>query len=186
MRVLVVEDEPKIAELVRDTLLDEGFEVELCGDGSEAIAALRHGGHDAVVLDVMLPGLDGLSVLRSLRMDGKTVPVLLLTAKSGIDEKVEGLDLGADDYLTKPFYTKELVARVKAITRRVHGESASLLNVAGLSANLVTRELRRDGQELVPLTEREFKLFVFLMRSPGKVFTRTEILEHVWNYDFDP
>jgi DNA-binding response OmpR family regulator len=133
----------------------------------------------------MLPGRDGLSIMRGLREEKITVPVILLTARSALQERVEGLNLGADDYLSKPFYMEELLARIHAVTRRATGDQLSLMQVGDLTVNLITREVR-IGKEKVDVTVREFSLLELLMRSPGRVFTRTQILEHVWGYDFDP
>ncbi len=185
-KVLVVEDEKQIAELIQSGLEEAGMRVELCHDGAQGLDRASKGGFDVVVLDIMLPGRDGLSVLRELRGQSNHVPVLLLTARGGPDDRVEGLELGADDYLVKPFYAKELVARIKALARRASGESADSLQVGDLVINLVTREVKRAGAPVEELTTREFKLLATLMRSPGQVVTRTEILEHVWGYDFDP
>jgi DNA-binding response OmpR family regulator len=140
---------------------------------------------DALVLDIMLPGRDGLSVLRQLREQRNTVPVIFLTARDGLSERVEGLNLGADDYLTKPFSIDELVARLRAIWRRLSGEGLSLQQYEDLSLNLTTREVRRAGRK-IELTVREFAVLEYLLRSPGRVFTRTQLCEQVWDYNFDP
>ncbi|MCB1237455.1 MAG: response regulator transcription factor, partial [Verrucomicrobiae bacterium] len=138
-----------------------------------------------IVLDIMLPGRDGLSILKNLRRQGNPVPVILLTARSELDERLEGLNLGADDYLTKPFYVEELVARLRTVVRRAAGEAAHIVKVADLQMDLVQHSVRR-GDEEIALSMREFSLLEFLMRSPGRVLTRTQICEHVWNYGFDP
>jgi DNA-binding response OmpR family regulator len=137
------------------------------------------------VLDIMLPGRDGLSILRNLRDRHSTVPILLLTARSALNERLDGLNLGADDYLTKPFYLEELVARLHALLRRASGQQKDLLQHGEVVVNLLTREVRCRGQT-IELTTREFSLLTCLMRSPGRTFTRTQICEHVWNYHFDP
>ncbi len=185
VKVLVVEDERKIAALVRKALEAAGFIVDATGNGDEGFTLATTRPYDALVLDVMVPGRDGLSILRQLRERGQTVPVLLLTARSSINERVEGLNLGADDYLAKPFYTEELIARLHALLRRRSGEQASLLEAGDLSVNLLTREVRRAGQP-IELTTREFALLTCLLRSPGRVFTRAQLCEHVWNYHHDP
>lgn len=185
MKVLVVEDDPKIRSFVRKGLEEQGFVVDDCGDGDEGLERALHLHYDAVVLDIMLPGRDGLSVLRELRAGGHGVPVVLLTARASLDERVEGLDLGADDYLTKPFYVEELVARLHAVSRRAAGDPVSVLEVGELRMELLTREVRR-GEHPIELTARELELLRLLMRSPGRVYSRTQILEHVWGYDFDP
>jgi len=185
MRVLVVEDHEKIASFVRKALEEQGFTVELVGDGDEAYLRAQREQYDVIVLDIMLPGRDGLSILRNLRAKQNLVPVILLTARSELSERLEGLNLGADDYVTKPFYAEELIARIHAVTRRASGDHLSILQAEGLTVNLITREVRR-GETVVELTAREFCLLECLMRSPGRVFPRTQILEHVWGYDFDP
>jgi DNA-binding response OmpR family regulator len=137
------------------------------------------------VLDIMLPGRDGLSILKGLRKAGLATPVVLLTARNELDDRIEGLSLGADDYLAKPFFVEELIARMHALLRRVSGERQNMLVVGELKLDRISRELRWRG-EAIDLSSREFNLIEYLMRSPGRVFTRTQILEHVWDYDFDP
>ncbi len=185
MRVLLVEDQEKIAAFVRRALEEQGFGVELVADGDEAYQRALSEQYDVIVLDIMLPGRDGLSILRNLREQQNPVPVILLTARSELGERLEGLNLGADDYVTKPFYAEELIARIHAVTRRASGNRASILQAEGLTVDLITREVRR-GDTTIELTAREFRLLEYLMRSPGRVFPRTQILEHVWGYDFDP
>ena len=185
MRVLLVEDDRKIASFIKKGLKEQGFLVDACENGDDGYALASEQTYDVLVLDIMLPGRDGLSILRGLREEKITVPVILLTARSALQERVEGLNLGADDYLSKPFYMEELLARIHAVTRRVTGDQLSLMQVGHLTVNLITREVRL-GKERVELTVREFSLLELLMRSPGRVFTRTQILEHVWGYDFDP
>lgn len=185
MKVLLVEDEKKISDFVVRGLKEQGYVVELAEDGEDGYIHATSQSYDVIVLDIMLPGRDGLSILKSLRKSGNTVPVILVTARGELDERLEGLNLGADDYLTKPFYLDELIARIQALHRRSSGKSLSMMQVGDLVVNLSTREVRRDG-ELVELTTREFNLLEYLMRSPGRVLTRTQILEHVWGYDFDP
>lgn len=184
MRILVAEDERKIAGFVRKALVEQGYTVDLATDGDRAYELATSQSFDLIVLDIMLPGRDGLSILRRLREQHNTVPMILLTARSALDERLEGLNLGADDYLTKPFFMEELVARVQALLRRVSGEKLSLLQAGELVVNLITREVK-VGERVVELTAREFSLLEYLMRSPGRVYTRTQILEHVWSYDFD-
>ena len=185
MRILVVEDERKIAGFIRQGLEEQGFSVDVCGNGNEAYALATTRPYDTVVLDIMLPGRDGLSILRGLRDQKNPVPVILLTARTELNERLDGLNLGADDYMTKPFYVEELIARIHAVSRRTKDEPAGLLQVGDLSVNLITRQVRRGGRP-VELTAREFSLLERLMRTPGRVFTRTQLLEHVWGYDFDP
>jgi two-component system, OmpR family, response regulator len=185
MRILVVEDEKKTASFIRKALRAEGFAVDVCHDGEDALHLAATTPYDAVVLDIMLPGRDGLSVLRKLRERRSAVPVLLLSARGEVNERVEGLDAGADDYLPKPFALAELVARVRAMGRRGSESRASVLQVADLTLDTVTRVARR-ADTVIELTTREYRLLEFLMRSPGRVCGRMTILEKVWDYDFDP
>jgi DNA-binding response OmpR family regulator len=185
MRVLVVEDEKQIAGFVKKGLEEQGFTVDVCDNGNDGYALATSQSYNAIVLDIMLPGRDGLSILRNLRKQKNAVPVIVLTARSELDERLEGLNLGADDYLTKPFFVEELIARIHAIARRASGEQLSILQLDNLAVNLITREVKR-GDRAIALTAREFSLLEYLMRSPGRVYTRTQILEHVWGYDFDP
>jgi DNA-binding response OmpR family regulator len=185
VRILVVEDESKVASFVQKGLEEQGFAVEVSQHGDEAYEMARTRVYDAIVLDIMLPGRDGLSILANLRAQRQTVPVLLLTARSELDERVQGLNLGADDYLTKPFFLEELIARLHALGRRRGGEQGSVLQAGNVTVSLLTREVRRAGQ-VVSLTPREFHLLEVLLRTPGRVFTRTQLLERVWGYDFDP
>ncbi len=185
MKVLVVEDEEKIASFVQRGLEEAGFRVEVRRDGDAGYDAARGEPWDVIVLDIMLPGRDGLSILENLRAQRNPVPVILLTARSELDERLAGLDLGADDYLTKPFFVAELIARIKAIGRRLSRDQLSLVEVGPLTLNLLTRRAS-VGEEEVELTAREFALLEYLCRSPGRVLTRTQIYEQVWDYDFDP
>jgi len=185
MRILLAEDEKRISGFVSKALQEQGFTVDVTGDGDEAYLLAATQSYDVMVLDIMLPGRDGLSILRNLRERHNTVPVLLLTARSELEERLEGLNLGADDYVTKPFYVEELIARIHALARRASGETLSILQVGDLVVNLITREVRR-GEQTIELTTREFSLLECLMRSPGRVYTRTQLLENVWGYDFDP
>jgi DNA-binding response OmpR family regulator len=185
VRVLVVEDQAKIASFVQKGLEEQGMTVDLCHDGDEGYRLANSLPYDAIVLDIMLPGRDGLSILRNLREQKNTVPVLLLTARDSLSERVEGLNLGADDYLTKPFYVEELIARLNTIVRRTSGQALNVLQIGDLRVDLIKREVTR-GEDVISLTSREFELLEYLMRSPGRVFTRIQICEHVWNYHFDP
>ncbi len=180
-----MEDDKKLAGLLRKGLETRGFTVDFCANGDDAYALATTRSYDALVLDIMVPGRDGLSILRNLRDQRLTVPVVLVTARSALNERLEGLNLGADDYLTKPFYVDELIARLHAVTRRAAGNALTVLQHGNISVNLVTREVRRAGQP-VDLTAREFALLTYLLRSPGQTFTRAQICEHVWNYHFDP
>ena len=185
MRILVVEDETKIAAFIRKGLTEQGMSVDVCDDGNEAYQLAKATPYDLIVLDIMLPGRDGLSILRNLRREGNSVPVILLTARSEPFERVEGLEVGADDYLTKPFYIDELVARIRTVVRRAAGQGTNLYQVEDLTLNLSSREVRR-GDTVIELTPREFSLLECLVRAPGRVLSRVQICEHVWNYDFDP
>jgi two-component system OmpR family response regulator len=185
MKVLLIEDEQRIADFVCAGFREQGFLYTHCSDGNDGYSHAIDGDYDAIVLDIMLPGRDGLSILKGLRKAGNTTPVLLLTARNELDDRIEGLNLGADDYLAKPFFVEELVARIHALLRRVSGERQNMLVVGDLRLDRITREITWYGQT-VDVTGREFNLVEYLMRSPGRVFTRTQILEHVWGYDFDP
>ena len=185
MRVLVVEDERKTAAFIRKALQAEGFAVDVCSHGEDALAATMATPFDALVLDIMLPGPDGLSVLQRLRERRNLTPVLLLSARGEVNERVEGLNAGADDYLAKPFALAELVARVRALGRRGAESRPALLRVADLTLDTITREARR-GTVTFDLTAREYRLLEFLMRSAGRLCSRMLILEKVWDYDFDP
>jgi DNA-binding response OmpR family regulator len=184
MRILVVEDEQKIATFVQKGLKEFGFAVDVIGRGDEAFEIILDNPFDAVVLDIMLPGRDGLSILRALREQSNAIPVLILTARGEISEKVEGLDLGADDYLAKPFAIEELAARLRALIRRQTGENLVRYRVQDLTLDVASRIARR-GSRRIDLTGREFSLLECLMRAPGRVFTRTQLCQHVWEYQFD-
>ena len=185
MKILLVEDDPKLASLALKGLRARGFVVDHAANGDDGFALATTRSYDALVLDIMLPGRDGLSILRQLRAKSIATPVVLLTARSALDERLDGLNLGADDYLTKPFYVDELIARLHAVIRRASGVGLSLLHNGEVTVNLLTREVRVGGAA-VDLTAREFALLSFLLRSPGRAFTRTQICEHVWHYHFDP
>ncbi len=185
MRILIVEDEKKTASFIRKSLQAAGFVVDMLHDGNEALAAIEHTPFDVVVLDIMLPGRDGLSIVRQMRERGLKTPVMLLTARSQVSEKVEGLNAGADDYLPKPFALDELVARVRALSRRGSETKALTLRVGDLVMNVITREVKR-GETRIDLAPREYLLLEFLMRSAGRICDRMAIVEKVWDYDFDP
>jgi heavy metal response regulator len=186
MRLLVAEDDRKVASHIRQGLEEEGYAVEVAPDGTAALDLLLDGPpFDLVILDVMLPGQDGFTVLRRLRERRIETPVLFLTARDTVPDRVAGLDLGADDYLTKPFSFDELLARVRALLRRGHGRRVPLLKVADLTLDPATREVTR-GNRKVELTVREFALLEFLMRNVGRVQSRSMLTEHVWGLNFDP
>jgi heavy metal response regulator len=184
MRILVVEDEPKVASFLRRGLEAEGHRVDVAADGNTGLERALGGGYDLVILDVLLPGRDGLAVLRELRARESRLPVLLLTARAGSSDKVHGLDLGADDYLTKPFDFAELLARVRALLRRGGPTSPAKLQVADLVLDPATREVSRAGRPIA-LTPREYALLEFLLRNAGRVVSRTLIAQHVWGVGFD-
>jgi two-component system OmpR family response regulator len=186
MRILVVEDDEKIASFIVNGLKQSGFSVDGAPDGEEALSLCRLVTYDALVLDIMLPKLDGLSVIRRLRLDKSLVPVLLLSAMASVENRVLGLQAGADDYLTKPFAFSELLARLQALIRRAsHVAEPTTLIFDDLSMDLLTREVTRSGQK-IDLQSREFALLELLMRHPRRPVTKTMILEHVWDYSFDP
>jgi len=186
VRILIVEDDDKIASFLAKGLKQNGFSVDTASDGDQALSLCRTVDYDSIVLDIMLPKLDGLSVLRAIRAEKRLVPVLLLSAKASVDNRVTGLQAGADDYLTKPFAFSELLARLQALIRRAtHVAEPTTLAVGDLSMNLLTREVFRDGQK-IELQSREFALLELLLRHPGRPITKTMILEHVWDYSFDP
>ncbi|MCS1411529.1 MAG: Transcriptional regulatory protein CusR [Verrucomicrobia subdivision 3 bacterium] len=186
MRTLVVEDDDKIASFIVKGLKENGFAVDHSADGEIGLTLARTVDYDIIVLDLMLPKLDGLSFLKALRGHNVSVPVIILSAKSAVDDRVKGLQSGADDYLTKPFAFSELLARVQALLRRAsHAEEPTRLTLRDLEIDLLTREVKRR-QESYDLQPREFSLLEFLARNAGRVVTKTMILEHVWDYSFDP
>ncbi|MCH2026062.1 MAG: response regulator transcription factor [Verrucomicrobiales bacterium] len=185
MKILLVEDETEIGELIKNGLEKEGFALDYCQDGDSGMEHAMTRSYDAIVLDVMLPGRSGLEILKMIRAGHNNVPVIIITARGETEDKIEGLDLGADDYLPKPFFVEELIARLRAIWRRSSETGMSVLSVGTLSANLMKREVVRSGVQ-IDMTPKEFSLLAFLMRAPGRVLTRTQILEQVWGYHFDP
>lgn len=184
-RVLLIEDEPGIVDFVRRGLQAEGFAVEAAMDGIEGERLALAGGFDAIVLDLMLPGRGGLEILQAVRQAMPRVPVIVLTARGEIEDRVEGLDAGAVDYLVKPFSMAELVARIRAQLRAIAHASTSRLSAAGIDVELLTREVRRDGR-VVALSSTEFELLVHLMRHQGQAVSREQILSSVWGYEHDP
>ena len=184
MHLLLVEDEPRLARAVKRALQEEGHVVDWVADGLDAFEQAQTESYDALLLDVMLPGLSGLDIARRLRAEGSTTPILMLTARDAVPDRVAGLDAGADDYLVKPFALSELLARVRAMGRRVTGSPGDQLSlrVAGLELDLRRHEAVRDGKR-IELTAKEFALLELLMRHPGQVLTRTQLLDRVWSYD---
>ena len=184
MKILVVDDERAVRESLRRALELEGYEIELAEDGSQALDRVEADGEpDAMILDVLMPGVDGLEVSRTLRRQGSKVPILMLTARTQVEDRVEGLDAGADDYLTKPFALEELLARVRALLRRTTEGTGETLRFADLELEPGTREVRRGG-ERIDLTRTEFSLIELFLLNPRQVLTRSLIFERVWGYDF--
>jgi DNA-binding response OmpR family regulator len=190
MRILVVEDEHRLAAVLTQGLTEQGYAVDLAHDGEAGLGLAELEPYDLLVLDVLLPGLDGLALCRRLRAQGRHMPILLLTARDAVDERVAGLDSGADDYLTKPFAfrellarVRELLARVRALLRRDGRSREAVLRLGDLALDPATREVRRGGR-LVELTSKEYAVLEYLLHHPNRVLTRTQIAEHVWDYDF--
>jgi two-component system response regulator MprA len=184
MKILVVDDERAVRESLRRALELEGYEIELAADGSEALYRLEGSEEpDAMILDVLMPGVDGLEVCRRLRGSGSKLPVLMLTARTEVEDRVAGLDAGADDYVTKPFALEELLARVRALLRRTSDEEGDVVRFGSLELDPTTREVTRGGRP-IELTRTEFSLLELFMRNPRQVLTRTIIFERVWGYDF--
>jgi heavy metal response regulator len=184
MRILLVEDEERIAAFIRKGLKEELYTVDVARDGSEALDIAGAGEYDLIILDLRLPVRDGISVCRELRAQGNTTPILMLTARDTIDDRVRGLDAGADDYLVKPFAFQELLARLRALARRPPVVQGLTLRMANLTLDTRTHQARRDAQT-IELSAREYCLLELLMRHSGHVLTRTQIAEHIWGYDFD-
>jgi two-component system, OmpR family, response regulator len=186
MRVLVVEDDPKIASFVVGGLRQAAFTAHHVGNGEQAFRLIRTEHFDLLIVDLMLPGMDGLALIEQVRREKIKSPVLILSAKRSVDDRVRGLQMGGDDYMTKPFAFSELLARVQALIRRSTGATeATALSIADLEMNLIKREVTRSGKR-IDLTPREFALLEYLLRNAGRVVSRTMIMEHVWDYNFDP
>jgi DNA-binding response OmpR family regulator len=184
MRLLVVEDEPKLASFIQRGLAEESFAVDIARDGEEAIDRAARTSYDLVILDLMLPGMDGFAVCRALRSAGSDTPILILSARGVVQDRVKGLELGADDFLTKPFVFSELSARVRALLRRRQPTALLTLTVGSLTVDPMTRVVKR-GERRLDLTQKEFALLEYLMRHAGQVVTRTMIAEHVWGFNWD-
>jgi DNA-binding response OmpR family regulator len=184
MKILIAEDELQTLKVLVKRLEQEGFVVSSAKDGKTCLSLINTYEYDCVILDIMMPFLDGLSILQSVRAKKISTPILLLTAKTSINDRVKGLELGADDYLTKPFSIEELIARVKVLLRRESQKIVSELSIADLTINLVTREVRRNGK-VIELTIKEYSLLEYLLRNKERVLTKAQIAENIWNYDFD-
>ena len=184
MRILVIEDEKKVATFIKKGLVEEHYAVDTAFEGEEGLYLSEINEYDLIVLDLMIPKIDGFGVLKKIRERKNNVPILVLTAKDSIDDTVRGLDAGCDDYLTKPFAFAELLARIRALLRRDNKEKESVLRIADLSLSIVTHKVMRQGKE-IELTSKEYALLEYFMRNPEKVLTRTMISEHVWDYHFD-
>jgi two-component system OmpR family response regulator len=184
MRLLIVEDEPKMARVLRRGLEEEGYAIDMSADGVDALHMATENEYDAVILDVMLPELDGVEVCRQMRERGRWAPVLMLTAKDAVTDRVRGLDSGADDYLTKPFSFDELLARLRSLVRRGVRERPVVIRVGPLTMDPARRRVRHSGTD-VQLSAKEYALLEYFMRHPGEVLSRTRILEHVWDYNYD-
>lgn len=185
MRILVIEDERKVASFIRRGLEEERYIVETAADGQAGLDLALNNVFDAIVLDVMLPRLDGYSVLRAIREEGLAVPVIMLTARGTTEDRVQGLDLGADDYLAKPFHFEELAARLRSILRRSSTEKSTKLQCADLTLDLVTHYAFRAEKE-IELTTKEYALLEYMMRNKDRILSRSMIMQHVWKHDFDP
>ena len=185
MRILLVEDDSRVASFIRHGLREEHYTVDVATDGEQALFLAQTGEYDLIILDIMLPKRSGLDVLKTLRADGLTVPILILTAKDKLKDKVTGLNAGADDYLTKPFGFEELLARISTLSRRRGDMIPTSLRLADLELDTLRHRVTRDSKPLV-LTNREYALLEFLIRHPNQLVTRTMLAEHVWEHDFDP
>lgn len=184
MRILVVEDEPDLNDVIVKKLESEHYAVDYCMNGDEALNYINCAEYDAVILDIMLPGISGLQVLRKIRSQNNKTPVLLLTARDSIEDRVAGLDKGADDYLVKPFAFDELLARIRAMIRRASGHVSNILSVTDLTMDCDYREVKRGGTP-ISLSSKEFAILEFMMHNKGIVLTREKISQHIWNYDYE-
>lgn len=182
MRLLLAEDERDLNKILTKKLISEGYSVDSCTDGKEALYCLENADYDGAILDIMLPGMDGLSIVRTLRKQGKKVPVLFLTARDSMEDRVMGLDAGAEDYLVKPFFMEELLARVRVLIRKSAGVSTNYYQVADLVLDIAGRRAKR-GEREIKLSVREFSVLEYLMRNAGIVLSREQIEEHMWSFD---
>ncbi|SHF25961.1 two component transcriptional regulator, winged helix family [Thermoanaerobacter uzonensis DSM 18761] len=184
MRILIVDDEENLVNALYKALKEEGYSVDIAQDGLEGLEYAKMNVYDVIILDIMLPGMDGIKILENLRNEGINTPILMLTAKDATEDKVKGLDTGADDYMTKPFELCELMARIRALLRREAPTKSPILKVADLELNTLTRQVKRGDKEIT-LTSKEFALLEYMMRNAGRVLTRTQIADHIWDYEFD-
>ncbi|MCL4339376.1 response regulator transcription factor [Patescibacteria group bacterium] len=184
MQILIIEDEKKLVHVLRRGLLEEGYAVDIALDGEEGLEKFDINEYDIIILDLMLPKIDGLSVLKTIRRNNTNIPIIILTAKGGIEDKIKGLDEGADDYLTKPFSYIELTARIRALLRRGNKADPPVLKIDDVTLNPATRLVQREGKTIV-FTSREYALFDYFMRNQNRVLTKTQILEHVWDYNYE-
>lgn len=184
MRLLVVEDQADLNEIIVRKLKAEGYAVDSCLDGTEAVSYIELTEYDGIILDIMLPGITGLGILKKMRAEGNHTPVLLLTALNSVEDRVSGLDAGADDYLIKPFDFEELMARIRAMTRRRGTQSSNIISHRGIQLDMASRTVTRDGKEIV-LTAKEYNILEYLMQNIGRVLSRENLSVHVWNYDYD-
>lgn len=184
MRILIVEDEKSLRSILQERLKKEGYGVDSCDNGEDAKDYIEATNYDVVLLDIMLPKLDGLSLLKSMREKQNKTPIMLLTAKDSIEDRVKGLDLGADDYLIKPFAFDELLARIRVLTRHQFNNVTNLLTIANLSMDIVSKTVKRDNK-IIPLSSKEFSLLEYFMQNKERVLSREQIEQHIWNYDFE-
>lgn len=186
MKIMIIEDDAAISSFLVKGLKEAGYAAESCDNGEDGLALLSGGGYDAAVIDIMLPGIDGLTVIEQLRGSGHQLPIIVLSAKRSVDDRISGLQKGGDDYLVKPFSFSELLARLQALLRRssIQTES-SRIEAYGISIDIISREVKRDG-DIVELNPKEFLLLEYLIRNQGMVLSKTMIMEHIWGYDFDP
>lgn len=184
MRILVVEDEKKVASFIKKGLEEELFQVDTAGNGKEGLELSLHGEYDLIISDIMMPQMNGIQMVKELRSNNIETPILLLTIKDSTKDKVDGLDSGADDYLTKPFAFEELIARVRALLRRKETQKSNVLSIDNLRMDLVAHKVLRDNKEIV-LTPREYSILEYLLRNKNKIISRTKLIEHVYDFHFD-
>lgn len=184
MRLLVVEDQKDLNEIIERKLTREGYSVDCCADGNDALYYIENTEYDGIIMDIMLPGITGIGILKKMRSSGNTTPVLLLTALGDVEDRVSGLDAGADDYMVKPFDFDELMARIRAITRRKSGTAENTLTSGDLVMDRRAHQVFRGGAE-ISLTSKEFEILEYMMQNPGAVLSRDKLSSHVWNYDYD-